>query len=131
MASEDIPQLGQQRRSLFELGRKVWPPGAPPCADASDLESQEAEAVASFQVYGHALVFVDLDMESGQLLPQSPGHRLAQPRMDRILKGAAPGELPFQQPTKFNLVIHAKTAREFGVPIPRSLLLSADRIEEQ
>ena len=57
--------------------------------------------------------------------------RRAAEYMDRILKGAAPGELPFQQPTKFDLVIHAKTAREFGVPIPRSLLLRADRIEEQ
>ena len=57
--------------------------------------------------------------------------RRAAEYMDRILKGAAPGELPFQQPTKFDLVIHAKTAREFDVSIPRSLLLRADRIEEQ
>jgi putative ABC transport system substrate-binding protein len=51
--------------------------------------------------------------------------------MDRILKGAAPGELPFQQPTKSDLIIHAKTARELGVPIPRSLLVRADRVDEQ
>ena len=57
--------------------------------------------------------------------------RRAAEYMDRILKGAAPGELPFQQPTKSDLIIHAKTARELGVRIPRSLLLSADRIEEQ
>jgi putative ABC transport system substrate-binding protein len=56
--------------------------------------------------------------------------RLAAEYMDRILKGAAPGELPFQQPTKSDLIIHAKTAGELGVRIPRSLLLSADRIEE-
>jgi putative ABC transport system substrate-binding protein len=57
--------------------------------------------------------------------------RRAAEYMDRILKGTAPGELPFQQPTKFDLVIHAKTARELGVSISRSLLLRADRIEEQ
>jgi len=57
--------------------------------------------------------------------------RRAAEYMDRILKGAAPGELPFQQPTKIDLVIHAKTAREFGVSIPRSLLLRADRVDEQ
>ncbi|MEO6745566.1 MAG: ABC transporter substrate-binding protein [Caldimonas sp.] len=57
--------------------------------------------------------------------------RRAAEYMDRILKGAAPGELPFQQPTRFQLVVHAKTAREFGVRIPRSVLLRADRIEEQ
>ena len=51
--------------------------------------------------------------------------------VDRILKGAAPGDLPFQQPTKVHLVIHAKTARQFGVRIPRSLLVRADRIDEQ
>ena len=57
--------------------------------------------------------------------------RRAAEYMDRILKGAAPGELPFQQPTKFDLVIHAKTARELGVSIPRSLLVRADRVDEQ
>ena len=57
--------------------------------------------------------------------------RSAAEYMDRILKGAAPGELPFQQPTKSDLIIHAKTAREFGVPIPRSLLIRADRVDEQ
>lgn len=57
--------------------------------------------------------------------------RRAAEYMDRILKGAAPGELPFQQPTKSDLIIHAKTARELGVPIPRSLLVRADRVDEQ
>ncbi|MEO5881964.1 MAG: ABC transporter substrate-binding protein [Caldimonas sp.] len=57
--------------------------------------------------------------------------RRAAEYMDRILKGAAPGELPFQQPTKSDLIIHAKTARELGVPIPHSLLVRADRVEEQ
>lgn len=57
--------------------------------------------------------------------------RRAAEYMDRILRGAAPGELPFQQPTKANLVIHAKTARELGISIPRSLLVRADRVDEQ
>jgi len=57
--------------------------------------------------------------------------RSAAEYMDRILKGAAPGELPFQHPTKSDLIIHAKTARELGVPIPRSLLVRADRVDEQ
>jgi len=57
--------------------------------------------------------------------------RSAAEYMDRILKGAAPGELPFQQPMKSDLIIHAKTARELGVPLPRSLLIRADRVDEQ
>ena len=70
--------------------------------------------------------------QDGGLVAYGPRQALVYQQMtrfvDTILKGAKPGDLPVEQPTKFELVINMKTAKALGITIPQSLLLRADEV---
>jgi putative ABC transport system substrate-binding protein len=105
LAMLEDPQLFINRQAIIELAAKTRLPTMYPEQDfvqAGGLMSYGANAA---DLYRRAASYVD-----------------------RILKGAKPGDIPIEQPTKFELVINLKTAKQIGLTIPPNVLTRADRV---
>ena len=80
--------------------------------------------IGEFTLFGADEVLMAYGADINDLLRRAATH------VDRILKGARPGDLPIERPTKLQLTVNRKVARELGIPISRSVVLRADRIVE-
>ena len=101
---------------------------------ASGITFQQARRVAELAGRGRLPAMYELRpyVEAGGLVSYGPDivdiWRRAAGYVDKILKGAKPGDLPVEQPTKFELVINLRTEKTLGIAIPQSLLLRADEV---
>ena len=87
-------------------------------------ERHGVPAIYSFRLYVQEGALMSYGADPAEIVRRSALY------IDRILNGANPGELPAQQPTKFELAINLRTAHRLGLDVPDTLLVAADEVIE-
>ena len=102
-------------------------------SDPSVLERHRGRIIALAVKYRLPAIYPwKFYVEEGGLMAYAPNlldmHRRSAYYVDKILKGTKPADIPVEQPTKFELVINLKTAKQIGLQIPQSVLYRADKV---
>jgi len=100
---------------------------------SANLNAFRADEIAAFaQARLPAIYEWPRTAEQGGLIGYGPRnltvYRLVAAMVNKVLRGAKPGDLPVEQPTKFELIINGKTAKALGLTIPQTLLLRAHEV---
>jgi putative ABC transport system substrate-binding protein len=129
--SLEVSNLSEME-ALFEAISKNPPAGLLLLADPLTLSLRERIVEFAREKRLPAIYEAREFVEAGGLISYGPNvrdlHRRAAYFVDRILKGAKPGELPIEQPSKIELTVNLNAARELGLTIPQSILVSADTV---
>ena len=99
------PLFFNHRRTLLRMASKVRLP-----------------IIYAYRAFADEGALISYGANLSDLLRRSAGY------VDKILRGTKPGDLPIEQPTKFELVVNSKTARALGLQIPESIMVRADEV---
>ena len=148
-----VPELKETQAAARQLGMHVQSFGVKSPADLADafgaMTRARAEGLivlSDAMLYGRRKLIADLALANGLATVSWTGEfakegglvgygpdvfaiaRRAATYVDKILKGAKPGDLPIEQPDKFEFVVNLRTAKALGLTVPQSMLLRADDV---